>query len=911
MTRLLSIQSRIANGVVRLAGQFVPPAIRVRFVQEWQAELAHELACLDGLSPLTVIPGVVKDALELRKLKFAVNHRRKRVLIVERFYSLARDIKVAVRSLLRSPLYAGIAVVTLALGIGGTSAAYTLLSRVVLDPLPYPNANRLVRLSNQVPGVSPDAQWSMSAAQYFYFSEHARTIESIGAYRLEGTNVMTASGPERATQVRVSVNLLTLLGAHAQVGRLLDVTDDQPGQPRVALLSDRFWRQLGNDGRIVGQTISMDGVPIEIVGVLEPGLALPFPGAAVAQGPDLWLPMQLDPDQRFSNSHVIPMIALLRNADPAEAESEFAQLTERLPEVFPNVYSQAFFDQYGFRTIATPLKNYVVSGVADALWTLTGALGLVLLIACANVTNLFLVRMEERKRELTVRTALGASLGSIARLVFAESLTLAFVGGALGLIVGVWAVPAMVSLAPTALPRIQSLTFGPGNALFTAGLSLIVGAILALVPIMTHAKSSRSLVSSGGRSSTAGRERQRLRSTLVVSQVALALTLVVAAGLLLASHRQLRQVDPGIQPEGVVSVQLIPGGSRYNSLVARWGLYKQIMERVRALPGVNAAGMTPSLPFSGGFGCTVQAFDDPAVYDRVRDGGMTTCAAQLPTTPGYLESMGIPILQGRGLVDADSDAPERGAVVVSRAFADRFWPGEDALSKRIAPSGRSDGPFYQVVGVTGDVYSLTLDGEAAIAVYYPVVPIPPSGGFWPSGMQLVIKTDLARPSSILPAVRQIVTEIEPTIPLANAQDMTVIIEESMGSLTFMSTLLQIAAGAALLLASVGLYGVISYLVTRRTKEIGMRIAMGARPAQVERLVVRKTLLLLILGVGFGVVLALLGTRVLQGFLYGVAPTSPIAFLMAIVVLTAVTLLASWVPARRAARIDPSHALRAE
>ncbi len=830
---------------------------------------------------------------------------------MERFYAWGRDLKVVSRGLLRSPLYTSITVITLALGLGGSSAVFALLDRIVLDPLPYPNAERLVRLSNQVPGVGPDAEWNMSSAQYFYLLEHSRSIQSIGAYRMDGGNVSVPSGPQRVITVRVSAGLLPMIGARVQMGRLIDVADDQPGQPLVVLLSDGFWRRhLGAATDVVGQGISINETPIEIVGVLEPDVVIPRPGAAIGQGPDIWMPRQFNSEGRFFNSHVIPMIALLKpGVEPAEAESELAQLTPRLPKTYPNAYSQTFLDNYGFRTVVTPLKKYVVTDVADALWTLTGALGLVLLIACANVTNLFLVRMEERRRELTVRAALGAGTGAIARLVLAESMTIAFLGGALGLFVGFWGVPAMISLAPTTLPRVHDLGFGPGNVVFTAALSILVGFALAVFPIAAHVRSSTKLTSTGGRSATPGRDRHRVRSTLVVAQVALALTLVVAAGLLIASQERLRKIDPGIQPDGVLSVQLIPAGERYRGSVARWGLYRQVLERVRGLPGVTAAGMTPDLPFSGGFGCTVQGFADGAVYDRLSDDGMTTCAGQEPTTPGYFESMGIPVLRGRGCVDADNDIPGRGAVVVSQAFVDRFWPGEDPLGKGIAPGGRTEGPFYRVVGVVGDVFGLSLSGERAIAVYYPIVPIPQSSGLWTNSMNLIIKTNLAQPSTILSTVRQVVSDVDPSLPIANPQDMHVAIAESMSGLTFMSVLLQIASGVALLLASVGLYAVISYLVTRRTKEIGMRIAMGARPGQVERLIINKSLTLLVVGLGVGITLALGGTRVLQRFLFGVQPNHPTAFVVAIGVLTTVALLASWLPARRAARIDPSEALR--
>ncbi|MCZ6755558.1 MAG: ABC transporter permease, partial [Gemmatimonadetes bacterium] len=435
---------------------------------------------------------------------------------------------------------------------------------------------------------------------------------------------------------------------------------------------------------------------------------------------------------------------------------------------------------------------------------------------------------------------------------------------------------------------------------------------IAAFPIAHHAGPvEATTLSAGGRSAGVGRERQRLRSGLVVAQVALALTLVVGAGLLVASLRRLQAVQPGIQTDGVLTMQLHLTGERYGSDVAMWRFYALTLERIRSLPGVEAAGMSQEIPFSGGYGCTVQGFEDQAVYGRLRDAEMTTCAGQEPTTPGYFDAMGIPLLQGRVFTEADNDHPDRGVVVVSRAVADRFWPGEDPIGKGIAPSGRTSGPFYRVVGVVGDVYRTSLGEELATAVYYPVVRIPESGGWWPTDMYLTVRTANADPMSVFAAIRRAVVEVEPTVPLANAREMESIIDDSMSRLTFTGVLLEVAAAVALLLASVGLYGVMSYVVSRRTREIGMRMALGARPDQVERLIVGKSFGLVAMGLSLGVFMALALTRVMRGLLFGVEPTHPVAFVTAICLLAAVALVASWLPARRAARIDPAVALRME
>ncbi len=833
----------------------------------------------------------------------------------EQLNGWVREAKPVLRGLLKSPGYTIVAVLTLAIGIGGSVAVFTVLDRVVLDPLAYPEADRLVHLRNQVPGVGPDTEWHMASAQYFYYKENAASIEEIGAFRHTGTNLQTPAGPQRARLAIVSASTLGMIGARAVLGRMIDAADDRPGEPRVAVLSHEFWtRQFGSDRNIIGQTISMNDLPYDVVGIMAAGVNLPAePGAPSGSVPDAWIPMRLNPAGPFHNNHVIPMIARLRpGVGLEEAQGELERLTALLPEAFPTVYTQGFIDRYGFRPIAYPLKEYVVGDVARNLWILFGAVGLVLLVACAKVTNLFLVRMEDRRHELAIRSALGAGRFAVARAILAESLALSVTGGLLGLLLGFWGLSALISLAPITIPRLHGLGLDGGAILVTTIVSGLVGFGIAAFPIAHHVGSGEAAtLSAGGRSASVGRERQRLRSGLVVAQVALALTLVVGAGVLIASLRRLQGVHPGIQPEGVLTMQLHLTDERYQSTVAMWRFYAQALERIRALPGVQEAGMSSEIPFSGDYGCTVQGFEDRLVYERLRDAGMTTCAGQEPTTPGYFKTMGIPVLQGRVFTDADNDHPDRGVVVVNKAFADRFWPGEDPLGKGIAPSGRTNGPFYRVVGVVGDVYRSSLGGEPATAVYYPIVWIPGSGGWWPSYMTLIVRTGNADPMSVFAAIRQAVQEVDPTVPLANAREMESIIDDSMSRLSFTALLLDLAAAVALLLAAVGLYGVMSYVVSRRTREIGMRMALGARPDQVVRLIVGKSLALVAMGLGLGVFMALALTRVMRGLLFGVEPTHPAAFVTAISLLGAVALVASWLPARRAARIDPAVALRME
>ena len=831
--------------------------------------------------------------------------------------NLLQDLRYAVRTLAKSPGFTLVAVLTLALGIGASTAVYTALERVVLDPLPYPDADRLVQLKSSVPRVGPGTEWDVSEGAWFFFGREAHTIDGLGAYRRGGANLLGPDGPERVRTAQVSARILPLLGARVIVGRLIDEHDDVPGGPQVAVVSHRFWqRRLGGDTRVIGTTITIYEQPVEIIGVMAPGVDLPPLGgtpAALLQT-DVWLPLRLNPAGPFWNAHTQfrTIARLKRGVTLDQAQAEFASLTARLPEAVPNAYTREGMQRSGFATRVYSLKSYVVGEVSKTLWILFGAVGVVLVIVYANVANLFLVRAEARRREVVICTALGADATAIARHFLAESLVLASAGGALALVLASWGVDALTHLAPDGVPRLQALKPDGSVILFALGLVLVGAAVLAALPAWRARRAVRAgeLVQ-GDRGPTVGRESQRVRSGLVVAQVALALVLLVGAGLLVESMQRLRAVDLGIRPHGVLAAQLYLPNQRYDSLSKMWRFYSAALERVRAVPGVEAAGLTSDLPLEGGYGCTVQGFEDPVVRQRMADAGGTLCAGQEPTSPGYFEAMGISVLRGRALTQDDLEHPERGSVVVSKAFAERFWPGEDPIGKGVGPNGYTNQQFYHVVGVVGDVYAESAAGARGLAVYYPVLRIPGTSGWWPNPMTLVVKTRLDEPVSLVPAIQTAIREVDPSIPVADVDAMETIVDRSMAQLSFAMVLLAIAASTALLLAAIGLYGVISYLVNRRTGEIGIRMALGAEPRQVARLVVGGSVKLALVGVGFGVVAALGFSRVLRGLLYDVQPTQPLAYLIAALVLGGVAALAAYLPARRAARVDPMISLRNE
>jgi predicted permease len=828
-----------------------------------------------------------------------------------------QEIRHAVRSLRKHPTFAIVAVATLGLGIGAATVVYTVLERVVLDPLPYPEAQRLLRLKSEVPGVAPGREWDVSEGAWWFFNKNAGAIQEFGAYRRSGDNVLGPDGPVRVNTAAVTASALRILGARPARGRLFDEQDDDAGGPAVAVLSDGFWkRYLGGDPTVIGTTIRISEQPYQIIGVTTPGFDLPpEPGAPAAiLRTDIWLPLRLNPAGPFWNAHVqFRTIARLKPGSRIEtAQAELDRLTAQLPEAVPNVYTPGFMQRMGFATRAYALKNYVVREVAGTFWILFGAVALVLIIVCANVANLFLVRAETRRRDTAVRIALGANASTIARHYISEALVLTIAGGIVALLIAYWGVDALVALAPDGIPRLESAHPDISVVLFALALALGAALFLAAFPAMRARQTvlAGELVE-GGRGQTIGKGRQRVRSALVVGQVALALMLVVGAGLLIGSFRRLRAVDLGIRPAGVLTAQLYLPASRYDSIPKMWRFYDAALSRVRGLPGVQAAGLTTDLPHAGEFGCTAQGFEDPAVRQRVAQNKGTLCAGQEPTSPGYFDAMGIRVLAGRGLSQDDLDHAERGGVVVSKAFADYFWPGEDPIGKGVAPNGFTNPPFYRVVGVVSDVFEQAPGGDQAQAIYYPVVRIPGTGGYWPNPMRLVVKTKAIDPMSLLPGIRSAIREVDPAIPLAQPELMQSIVDRSMARLSFMMVLLVIAGATALLIAAVGLYGVVSYLVTRRTGEIGVRMALGAEPGQVAGLVVRGSVQLALAGAAIGTVAALAASRVLRGLLYGVGPTHPAAYVTAAAILVAVAGLAAYLPARRAARIDPAEALRYE
>ncbi|MDE0423028.1 MAG: ADOP family duplicated permease [Gammaproteobacteria bacterium] len=823
------------------------------------------------------------------------------------------DLKQASRSLRRTPGFTVLAALCMSIGLGATAAVFTVVKQVLLDPLGYPDADRLVVLRSAVPKSGMGSEWGFASAQYFHLGDNAKSLADIGASQDFRASVATPDGLTGARVTQATAGIHRLIGAQAVLGRVFEEADDDPGARRVAVLSYGYWQdRFGGDPEVVGKTIRFDPgivgraltaeelaqIEHRIVGVLAPGTGM--------FDVDLWIPWILDRAGPHYNQHGMFVMAKLADGVGIDAaRTELTGLTAQLVDAYPEVYSRGFIEQFGFRTVVHDAKRYRVGAFADHLWLLQAGAVLLLIVAWGDVANLLLARAETSRRDLAVRTALGAGWRDAARHHAALGLLLTVPAAALGALIAWGAINYLVATAPLPLPRLDEVALDGGVFAFLAAVSAIAAAGLAALPASRVRHFGLDLAEAG-RGATHSRERTRVRAGMVVGQVALTLVLMVLAGGLVESFRSLRNVDPGIDAEAVVSVAVTPNAS-HTDIATWWALVRDTQDRLESLPGVTAVGASSAVPLNWFPGCAAQQFDDPAVYERVGASDFTTCASVLLTTPGWFRTLGIPIIEGRGFEMADLTDPGRGVVVVSRSFADRFWPNENAIGKRISAYG---GPWYTIVGVVGDVYGKSVDEPPAIAAYYPLNPVP--GSRWPHyGVAMAVRTGLEDPAAILPAVLREFEHVDPTMQVEAMPTLADIVGRSMAPASFASTMFIAVAIGALVLALAGLYGVVSHVAARRTTEIGVRMALGARPDQVRRMVVAGGLKPVVLGVVLGVPIGVIAAGMLRGLLFGVTPVSPAVHVTAAVLLVAAGTLATWIAARRATAIQPLAALRVE
>jgi len=819
--------------------------------------------------------------------------------------TLLQDLRYGARTMLRSPGFTITAVLALALGIGANTAIFSVVNAVLLRPMPFEQPDRLLQVWHTPPQKSFPGMptFAVSPANFLDWRDQNHSFDGMSAYGF-GRYTLTGTGhPEAIRMVAATVGLFSILHAQPLLGRGFLDGEDEPGHEHVVVLSYGIWRShFAGNPDVVGKNIQLNGQAFAVVGVMGPEFDFPIFSDQDARA-QMWKPLAwTDQERAIRGDHNYAVIARLKaGVTLRQAQAELDAISNRLAQEYPN-------DNKGWGAIAIPLRDDLVGDVRPALLILLGAVALVLLIACANVANLMLARALSRRKEVAVRTALGATRRRLLQQALSETLLLAFAGGALGLVFAHFGLLVIVKFLAQRLPRSSEIALDGWVLAFTLGISLLTGFAAGLLPALRMAKADLNQALKQGLGRTAADSGgSRTRNVLVVSEVALSLMLLIGAGLLIRSLWVLHNVNPGFDPSRVVTMAVSLPTGKFVQPAQQISYFGRVLDRVRTLPGVQSAGLIDSLPLS----------DDGSHQPISIEGRPAAAMADLPEvevrliSPGYLSSMHIPLLSGRDIDDSDA-AGRPGAVLISESMAKFFWPNEDPIGKRLTLYF-FPGLTREVVGVVADVkISAMNETQPAPTLYYPLAQMSAARGEnWNSfGMNLTVRTNAA-PLSAVPAITNSVREIDAEVPLLNIRTMDDSVSASLSPARFTMLLLGAFAGLALLLAVVGIYSVMSYSVSRRTNEIGIRVALGASRGNVLLLVVRQALLLALLGSVIGIVGALALSRLMASQLYGVQPTDPITFVTVAALLMIVSLAASYLPARRAMRVEPMAALRYE
>jgi len=815
--------------------------------------------------------------------------------------SLAHDTHAAFRSLLKAPSLTFVVALTLGVAIGANTAIFSVVSSVLLDPLPYPNEDRIVRVAATVhesAGARGDRENTFSDRGYWHFRSNNRSFEKFGGY-LGGAQPMplTGDGPPRQVNVgAMTLEAFEVLGVYPELGRLPTPEEDAPNGPAVVLLSHELWTsQYGADPAVLGRTLHLNGTPREVIGVMPAGYDFPAPQA------ELWRPMQLDPASPNFGGHYIMGIARLAPGVTIEAAIADARgLVARFGEIG---YGPAWFEGvYDGGAVVRPLRDFIVGNAREPLLIVLGTVGFVLLIACSNIANLLLVRAESRRQENAVRMALGASRGRLARQMLIESALLALLGGAAGVLLAYVGTSALVAIGPPSIPRLDEIGIDGASLAFTAVVAVLAGVLFGALPALASgSRKAMAALRDGGRNATLSRARHRTRNALVMTQVALAFALVIGSGLMVRSFDALRSVDPGFQADGLLTFDVRPLPTKYETPEVLARFYVSLLERLEAVPGAMRAGAVNALPLAAGTSNLTTVIEEfpPA------EGAFPPSFYIYRATPGYFEAMGIPVAEGRSLV-VDDHERRLGSVIINSSLKETYWPETSALGKRMFVAGIP----AQVVGVVGDVHAMGLDQQAPQVLYLPMLDAAGSPNRMGLGAMSIAVRASVEPLSLVPAIRSAIAELDGDLPMANVRSMENVVGISLSRSSFMMTLLVIAASIALFLGSVGIYAVLSYVVTTRTAEIGVRSALGASPERLRRLIFAHGLWLAVVGVLIGVAGAIVLGRVIEAQLYGVSPIDPVTLVGGAAIFLAVAALASLLPAMRAARTTPVDALRA-
>jgi putative ABC transport system permease protein len=804
----------------------------------------------------------------------------------ERMGSLLQDLRHGARLLLKSPVFTVVAVLTLALGIGANTAFFSVVNAVLVKPLPYPEPDRLVTFWISAPAEGMrDMEWTEGL--FAFLRDHNQTFESMAAYDGTGFNMTSRGEPERLNGTTVTSDFFRVLGQEPVQGRTFFPQEDTPGNNNVIILSYELWqRRFGGDVEILGKPLNLNNVPTVVVGIMPPGFDFP-------NHTEVWVPVGLD-SQDNSLWYIDPIGKLKPGVTVEDGQREIVALIDDFArqQNWPKA-------ETGTTILARPLAYEIVGEVRTPLLVLLCAAGLVLLIACANIANLLLVRAGSRSREIAVRCCLGASPRRIARQLLTESLLLAAMGAVCGLFLAFWGVKALKALSLEAVPRIENVQVDTTVLLFTFGVALLAGLLFGLAPALWASRVNlNEAMKEGARGSSAS--SRRVNNAFVILQFALSLVLLVGAGLLLQSFKNLLSVDPGFRPENALVGRLELPDNKYTDKTQIRSFYNQLTERVENLPGVRAAGLSQMVPFGkGGDGnpFTVEG-PEPAPDETLPEAWWRS------VTPGYFEAMGIPILNGRSFKDSDTQTTPLVAIVDEK-LARNFWPGEDPIGKRIRIGRASWGnPLMTVVGVVTVVKHRNLDENSKYYIYMPASQEPQST------MYLVIRT-ANEPEAMVSAVRSQISALDPELPLFEIHTMEQAVDSSLAAKRWTNLLLAGFAVTALLLAAVGIYGVMSLNVSSRINEFGIRLALGAQSGDLIRLVLGQAAALVATGLAVGLLVTLWITPLLASLLYGVSETDPLTFALVSLALVIVALMACYIPARRATKVDPIIALRCE
>lgn len=810
---------------------------------------------------------------------------------------LLRDIRYAVRSLRKRPVFSVLVILVLAVAIAANSSIFSIVNAVILKPLSFKEPNQLVWIWATRKTVS---RAFFSIPNFIDTRDQNQTLAEVAPFAIWPANLTGQGEAERLQGVRMSANAMQMLGVEAAAGRALVPEDDNPNNGRVVMLGYAFWqRRFGGTNEVLGKTITLNSDSYTIVGVLPPRFVIPNAET------EIMVPLRLTQDARRTErgSNFLRLIARLKpGVTPAQAEADLAAISNRLRDVYP--------DDNGNLTPPRVLKlqDEIVGGYREALWLILAAVAVVLLIACANLANFQLARAALRHKEMAIRTALGARRRVLMRQILTESMLLAIMGGALGLLLSFWAKDLLLAVSPADFPRASAVSVDGRVLLFSLLVTLFAGLALGLAPAIQNTRTDlNSELKEGGRDGLS-RRHNRVRSLFIVSEIALSLMLLVAAGLLLKSFSQLRGVNPGFDPNRVLAVRLSLPATRYSDAASVKTFYDNIAPRIAAIPGVDEVSAASALPLSGLIARTTFTIKGRAAVSA----GETPFAQHRWVGPGYFETMKIPLVRGRDINDNDNDrAP--GAIIVDRALQRKFFGAEDPLGAHVLINMGDGLPAkeYEVVGIVEDVKHMGLTDEPMPTLYGPIPQAPKSAvPFLGNNFSLVVRTEI-EPEALASAVRKELRNVDVDVATAGVRPMHQLLAAAVAARKFNMQLIGVFAAAALLLAAAGLYTVIAYLVSQRTREIGIRLALGATPQHILRLLLGQGMKLTLIGVTIGCVGAIAVTRLMRSLLFAVAPTDLTTFVISSLVLIVVALMACFLPARRAARVDPLVALRYE